>query len=35
MGAFRMIVIGLLLMLLMMYKPEGIFGKKEELALAD
>jgi len=35
MGAFRMIVIGLLLMLLMMYKPEGIFGKKEELALSD
>ncbi|MEA1905848.1 MAG: branched-chain amino acid ABC transporter permease [Euryarchaeota archaeon] len=35
MGAFRMIMIGLLLMLLMMYKPEGIFGKKEELALSD
>ena len=35
MGAFRMILIGLLLMLLMMYKPEGIFGKKEELALSD
>ena len=35
MGAFRMIVIGLLLMLLMMYRPEGIFGKKEELALSD
>ena len=35
MGAFRMIMIGLLLMLLMMHKPEGIFGKKEELALSD
>ena len=35
MGAFRMIVVGLLLMLLMMYKPEGIFGRKEELALSD
>lgn len=35
MGAFRMIVIGLLLMVLMMYKPEGILGKKEELALSD
>jgi len=35
MGAFRMIIIGLLLMLLMMHKPEGIFGEREELALSD
>lgn len=32
-GAFRVMVIGLLLVLFMMYKPEGLLGKKEELTL--
>lgn len=32
-GAFRIMVIGLLLILLMMWQPQGILGKKEELTL--
>jgi neutral amino acid transport system permease protein len=32
-GAFRMMVIGLLLIILMMWRPQGIMGKKEELTL--
>ena len=32
-GAFRVMVIGLILMLLMIWRPQGILGKKEELTL--
>lgn len=32
-GAFRIMVIGLLLIILMMLRPQGILGKKEELTL--
>jgi len=32
-GAFRIMVIGLILMLLMIWRPQGILGKKEELTL--
>ncbi|MFB2967889.1 branched-chain amino acid ABC transporter permease [Aerosakkonema sp. BLCC-F183] len=32
-GAFRIMVIGLLLIVLMMMRPQGILGKKEELTL--
>lgn len=32
-GAFRIMVIGLLLIILMMVRPQGILGKKEELTL--
>jgi neutral amino acid transport system permease protein len=32
-GAFRIIVIGLILMVLMIWRPQGILGKKEELTL--
>lgn len=32
-GAFRVMVIGLLLMVLMRWRPQGILGKKEELTL--
>lgn len=32
-GAFRIMVIGLLLIILMMWRPQGILGKKEELTL--
>lgn len=32
-GAFRIMVIGLLLVILMMVRPQGILGKKEELTL--
>jgi neutral amino acid transport system permease protein len=32
-GAFRIMVIGLLLIVLMMVRPQGILGKKEELTL--
>ncbi|MHC1611486.1 MAG: branched-chain amino acid ABC transporter permease [Candidatus Methanospirareceae archaeon] len=33
MGALRILFIGLLLIVMMMFKPEGILGKKEELTL--
>jgi ABC-type branched-subunit amino acid transport system permease subunit len=33
MGALRIMVIGLLLVIFMMHKPEGLLGKKEELNL--
>jgi neutral amino acid transport system permease protein len=33
MGALRIMFIGLLLIILMMFKPEGLLGKKEELTL--
>lgn len=33
MGALRILFIGLLLMVIMMFKPEGLLGKKEELTL--
>ncbi|MEM8828224.1 MAG: branched-chain amino acid ABC transporter permease [Cyanobacteria bacterium P01_G01_bin.19] len=32
-GAFRIMVIGLILMVLMIWRPEGILGNKEELTL--
>ncbi|MGK7897322.1 MAG: branched-chain amino acid ABC transporter permease, partial [Xenococcus sp. (in: cyanobacteria)] len=32
-GAFRIMVIGLILMILMVWRPQGILGKKEELTL--
>ncbi len=32
-GAFRIMVIGLILMLLMIWRPQGILGKREELTL--
>ncbi len=32
-GAFRIMMIGLLLMVLMVWRPQGILGKKEELTL--
>jgi neutral amino acid transport system permease protein len=32
-GAFRLLVIGLILMILMIFRPQGILGKKEELTL--
>lgn len=32
-GAFRIMVIGLILIVLMMWRPQGILGKKEELTL--
>ncbi|MCU0569641.1 MAG: branched-chain amino acid ABC transporter permease [Oculatellaceae cyanobacterium Prado106] len=32
-GAFRVMVIGLILMVLMAWRPQGILGKKEELTL--
>ena len=32
-GAFRLMVIGLVLIILMMCRPQGILGKKEELTL--
>ncbi|MBU7586382.1 MAG: branched-chain amino acid ABC transporter permease [Nostoc sp. TH1S01] len=32
-GAFRIMVIGLILMVLMTWRPQGILGKKEELTL--
>ena len=32
-GAFRIMVIGLILMLLMIWRPQGILGKSEELTL--
>jgi neutral amino acid transport system permease protein len=32
-GAFRIMIIGLILMLLMLWRPQGILGKKEELTL--
>lgn len=33
MGSLRIILIGLLLVIFMMYKPQGLLGKKEELGL--
>ncbi|MEH2234803.1 branched-chain amino acid ABC transporter permease [Nostoc sp.] len=33
-GAFRIMIIGLILMVLMIWRPQGILGKKEELTLA-
>lgn len=32
-GAFRIMVIGLLLMILMMWRPQGLLGNKDELSL--
>jgi neutral amino acid transport system permease protein len=32
-GAFRVMLIGLLMIVLMMWRPQGILGKKEELTL--
>ncbi len=32
-GALRIMFIGLLLIVVMMFKPEGLLGKKEELTL--
>ncbi|MGG6292970.1 branched-chain amino acid ABC transporter permease [Leptolyngbya sp. AN02str] len=32
-GAFRIMIIGLILMVLMMWRPQGILGNKEELTL--
>jgi neutral amino acid transport system permease protein len=33
-GAFRVMIIGLILMVLMVWRPQGILGKKEELTLS-
>jgi neutral amino acid transport system permease protein len=33
-GAFRIMIIGLILMVLMVWRPQGILGKKEELTLS-
>jgi neutral amino acid transport system permease protein len=33
-GAFRMMIIGLLLIILMMWRPQGILGNKDELTLS-
>jgi neutral amino acid transport system permease protein len=33
-GAFRIMIIGLILMVLMIWRPQGILGKKEELTLS-
>ncbi len=32
-GALRMVIIGLILIVLMMFRPQGLFGRKEELAV--
>jgi neutral amino acid transport system permease protein len=32
-GAFRVMIIGLILMILIVWRPQGILGKKEELTL--
>jgi neutral amino acid transport system permease protein len=32
-GAFRIMIIGLILMILMVWRPQGIFGNKDELTL--
>jgi ABC-type branched-subunit amino acid transport system permease subunit len=32
-GALRMVIIGLILIVLMMHRPQGLFGRKEELAV--
>lgn len=32
-GAFRIMIIGLILMLIMLFRPQGLLGKKEELTL--
>jgi len=32
-GAFRIMIIGLILIVVMMWRPQGILGKKEELTL--
>lgn len=34
-GALRVVVVGVLLVLLMMFKPEGILGNREEMVLGD
>ncbi len=34
-AAFRVVLVGLLLMVIMMFKPEGILGSREEMALGD
>lgn len=33
-GAFRVMVIGLILMILMIWRPQGILGRKGELSLS-
>ena len=33
-GALRIMIIGLILMVLMIWRPQGILGKKEELSLS-
>ena len=32
-GAFRIMVIGLVLIVVMMWRPQGVLGRKEELTL--
>ena len=32
-GALRMVIIGIILIVLMMHRPQGLFGRKEELAV--
>jgi neutral amino acid transport system permease protein len=32
-GALRVMIIGLILMILMVWRPQGLLGKKEELTL--
>ncbi len=34
-AALRFIFVGLILILLMAFRPQGVFGKKEEMVLGD
>jgi ABC-type branched-subunit amino acid transport system permease subunit len=34
-AALRFMIIGLVLILLMAFRPQGMFGKKEEMVLGD
>ena len=34
-AAVRFMIVGLVLILLMAFRPQGIFGKKEEMVLGD
>ena len=35
MAALRFVIVGLMLILLMAFRPQGMFGKKEEMVLGD
>ena len=34
-AALRFVLVGMILILLMAFRPQGIFGKKEEMVLGD